>query len=133
HRLSPAGGAPRTRPAGARGAEGEGAARGRSCEPRGARVARRRPRGERHDPCSTPGGRRALASPRGSTTATGKQPRVWSMASTIRDLMSKQLVTLEGSVPIAEAARQMFAADIGAVLVEDNGKVSGIVTDRDIV
>lgn len=55
------------------------------------------------------------------------------MASTIRDLMSKQLVTLEGSVPIAEAARQMFAADIGAVLVEDNGKVSGIVTDRDIV
>jgi len=47
--------------------------------------------------------------------------------------MSQQLVTLESSAPIAEAARQMLAADIGAVLLEDNGKLSGIVTDRDIV
>lgn len=47
--------------------------------------------------------------------------------------MSKQLITLDGSAPISEAAKQMFSADIGAVLVEENGKVCGIVTDRDIV
>jgi CBS domain-containing protein len=51
----------------------------------------------------------------------------------VRDLMSQQLVTLDSSVPLTEAARQMFTADIGAVLVEENGKLSGIVTDRDIV
>jgi CBS domain-containing protein len=55
------------------------------------------------------------------------------MTNTVRDLMSQQLITLESSLPVAEAARQMLAADIGAVLVEDNGKLSGIVTDRDIV
>jgi CBS domain-containing protein len=55
------------------------------------------------------------------------------MATQVRDLMSKQLITLDGSSPISEAAKQMFSADIGAVLVEENGKVCGIVTDRDIV
>jgi CBS domain-containing protein len=55
------------------------------------------------------------------------------MATQVRDLMSKQLITLDGSAPISEAAKRMFSADIGAVLVEENGKVCGIVTDRDIV
>jgi CBS domain-containing protein len=47
--------------------------------------------------------------------------------------MSRQLITLDGSAPVSEAAKQMLSADIGAVLVEENGKVCGIVTDRDIV
>lgn len=47
--------------------------------------------------------------------------------------MSKQLISLDGSAPVSEGAKQMLAADIGAVLVEENGKVCGIVTDRDIV
>jgi CBS domain-containing protein len=55
------------------------------------------------------------------------------MATQVRDLMSKQLIMLDGSAPISEAAKQMLSADIGAVLVEENGKVCGIVTDRDIV
>jgi CBS domain-containing protein len=55
------------------------------------------------------------------------------MATQVRDLMSKQLITLDGSARISEAAKQMLSADIGAVLVEENGKVCGIVTDRDIV
>jgi CBS domain-containing protein len=55
------------------------------------------------------------------------------MTTTVSDLMSKQLVTLDGSMPVSEAAKQMWTADIGAVLVEEDGVVRGIVTDRDIV
>jgi CBS domain-containing protein len=55
------------------------------------------------------------------------------MTTTVQELMSRQLVTLNGDAPISAAAKEMFEADIGAVLVEDDGRVSGIVTDRDIV
>src|SRR4051794_7232598 len=54
------------------------------------------------------------------------------MAKQVRELMSKQLVTLASSSPIVEAARQMRTANVGAVIVQENGKVCGIVTDRDI-
>lgn len=55
------------------------------------------------------------------------------MATTVRDLMSKQLVALDSSTPVSEAAKQMWSSDIGAVLVRDDGIIRGIVTDRDIV
>jgi CBS domain-containing protein len=34
---------------------------------------------------------------------------------------------------LADAAKHMKDGDVGAVLVEDGGKLAGIVTDRDIV
>jgi CBS domain-containing protein len=40
--------------------------------------------------------------------------------------------TGEASATLADAARAMRDDDIGAVLVVDNGAVTGIVTDRDI-
>jgi predicted transcriptional regulator len=54
------------------------------------------------------------------------------MAKKIRELMSKQPVVVMASSPIIEAACQMRAAKVGAVIVEDDGKACGIVTDRDI-
>jgi signal-transduction protein with cAMP-binding, CBS, and nucleotidyltransferase domain len=54
------------------------------------------------------------------------------MAKKVRELMSKQPVKLQSSAPVVEAARQMRSADVGAIIVEENGKPCGIVTDRDI-
>ena len=54
------------------------------------------------------------------------------MAKKVRELISKQPVKLQSSAPVAEAARQMRSADVGAIIVEENSKPCGIVTDRDI-
>jgi CBS domain-containing protein len=54
------------------------------------------------------------------------------MANKVRDVMSEQPITLSNSTPIVEAARRMRAANVGAVIIEENGRPSGIVTDRDI-
>ncbi len=55
------------------------------------------------------------------------------MARLIRDVMTAKPKTLAGSATLAEAARVMRQEDIGDVLVVDDGKPCGIVTDRDIV
>lgn len=55
------------------------------------------------------------------------------MARTVRDVMTENLVTLPRTAPLADAARQMKAADIGDVIVMSNGDMCGVVTDRDIV
>ena len=54
------------------------------------------------------------------------------MAQTIRDVMTTNPVTVEGDRPVTEAARRMRENDTGSIVVLDNGKVAGIVTDRDI-
>lgn len=55
------------------------------------------------------------------------------MARQIRDVMTAKPKTLSASATLAEAARIMRQEDIGDVLVVDEGKPCGIVTDRDIV
>ena len=55
------------------------------------------------------------------------------MGQTIEDVMTKNPVTLSGDSTAMDAARKMREADIGPVLVADNGTIHGIVTDRDIV
>jgi len=55
------------------------------------------------------------------------------MAKTIKDAMSTQPASLPVSATVADAARQMRERDIGDVLVEQEGRLAGIVTDRDIV
>jgi CBS domain-containing protein len=54
------------------------------------------------------------------------------MGKRVREVISKQPIKLDASSPIIEAARQMRGADIGAVIIEENAKPLGIVTDRDI-
>jgi CBS domain-containing protein len=55
------------------------------------------------------------------------------MKQRISELMTPNPVTVPAPASILEAARAMRDSDIGTVVVLDNGKVYGIVTDRDIV
>jgi CBS domain-containing protein len=54
------------------------------------------------------------------------------MGQSIRDVMTSDPQTVPADATLQDAAREM-KGDIGAVLVEDNGNVAGILTDRDIV
>jgi len=55
------------------------------------------------------------------------------MAQSIREVMTADPHTVSSDATLQDAAREMKEDDIGAVLVEDNGTVAGILTDRDIV
>jgi CBS domain-containing protein len=55
------------------------------------------------------------------------------MAQQIRELMTPNPVVLPGTASVHEAAQAMRDADIGDVIVIENQRVCGIVTDRDIV
>ena len=55
------------------------------------------------------------------------------MAQQIRELMTPNPVALPGTASVHEAARAMWDADIGDVIVIEHNQVCGIVTDRDIV
>ena len=52
---------------------------------------------------------------------------------TIRNVMTLKLTTLPMSASVRDAARAMRAANVGDVLVVNNGNLCGIVTDRDVV
>jgi CBS domain-containing protein len=51
----------------------------------------------------------------------------------VADVMTSGPVTIEREQSVAEAAQLMANDDIGDVIVLDNGTVTGILTDRDIV
>lgn len=55
------------------------------------------------------------------------------MSKTIRDLMKTNPISLDSKSPVLEAAKKMRDAHIGNVLVTEDGKLHGIVTDRDLV
>jgi CBS domain-containing protein len=54
------------------------------------------------------------------------------MAS-IRKHVTRDVVTLEASAPIREAAKIMADRKIGSVAVKDGGRIVGLVTERDLV
>jgi len=51
----------------------------------------------------------------------------------IRDVMTSNPRTIEPSTTVQEAAKLMRDEDVGPIPIVENGSVSGIVTDRDIV
>jgi len=55
------------------------------------------------------------------------------MTQLVRDLMTKNPVTMTPDTPVRQAAQAMREQDIGDVLVAEGGQLRGIVTDRDIV
>jgi len=55
------------------------------------------------------------------------------MAETVREVMTDRVVTVPSTASLMDASRAMADHDIGDVIVVDDGNVSGIVTDRDIV
>jgi CBS domain-containing protein len=56
-----------------------------------------------------------------------------SSRQTVREVMTPDPIVLDMSATVRDAARAMRARDIGDVLVASEGKLWGIVTDRDIV
>ena len=53
--------------------------------------------------------------------------------TTVRDIMSTELVTVDPSANVTEAARAMSAGRSGSVLVLQEGSLVGIFTERDIL
>lgn len=51
----------------------------------------------------------------------------------IREAMITDLVTISHNTSIYEAAKKMRDSKIGSIIVTKNGKVVGIVTERDLV
>lgn len=49
----------------------------------------------------------------------------------VKDIMSKELITVEPGTTVFQVAKMMEKGGIGAVLMKKDGTTSGIVTDRD--
>ena len=48
-------------------------------------------------------------------------------------LMQTSIETIDSAVPVQQAAQQMAAKKVGALLVQQDGELKGIVTERDLV
>jgi CBS domain-containing protein len=55
------------------------------------------------------------------------------MPNTVRDLMTSNPKTIQPSTPIVEAAKLMKAEDVGSLPIVDGDRLTGMLTDRDIV
>jgi len=53
--------------------------------------------------------------------------------STVREMMTKKVITMEPDQPIIEAAKLIKAKNIGSVVVVDKGMVIGILTESNFV
>ncbi len=51
----------------------------------------------------------------------------------VQEIMTRDVVTIPSTMTIAEVARAMRENDIGSLPVVDDGKLVGVITDRDIV
>lgn len=54
------------------------------------------------------------------------------MAQKVHEIMTADPATVPVQTPVSEVARLMREQDIGGVLVTDEGRLAGVVTDRDI-
>ena len=50
-----------------------------------------------------------------------------------REHMSRDLLTVESGLSLAEVSARMVEREVGAVLVLDAGRLAGILTERDIL
>ena len=51
--------------------------------------------------------------------------------SEILDGKSSELLTIDGASPVIDAVKQMVDANVGSLLVTEDGRIVGIVTERD--
>jgi CBS domain-containing protein len=73
------------------------------------------------------------ASPRSAERSRARTRAGQAHATTVQDVMVSRVVTIEPSASLADAARAMREANFGMLPVVDAGRVTGIITDRDIV
>jgi CBS domain-containing protein len=55
------------------------------------------------------------------------------MGQIVSDIMTRAPVSLSPEDTVRDAARHMHKANVGAIVVQEQGELRGIVTDRDIV
>lgn len=58
---------------------------------------------------------------------------LWAMSLLVKDVMTKNVMTIESSTPAKKAAELMERHDIGCLIVMNEGKPVGIVTERDML
>jgi len=63
-------------------------------------------------------------------TKVGNPPEEDEMK--VKDVMHKGSTSVELSTPVKEIAKHMRDSDVGAIVVKADGRLVGIVTDRDI-
>ena len=79
------------------------------------------------------GPERPAASPRRRPTiAPGRAP-VIGRDLLVRDVMVEDVVTIDASTTLLDAARRMRDANVGMLPVLADGRLRGVVTDRDLV
>ncbi|MBM2851609.1 MAG: signal transduction protein [Candidatus Nitrosotenuis sp.] len=54
-------------------------------------------------------------------------------ATLVRDIMKKNVISIDSSMTVNDAAKMMDDASIGAIVVLENGIAIGIITERDLV
>ena len=52
---------------------------------------------------------------------------------TVQDIMSAPVMTASSSEPVADAAARMVEAGVGSVVIVEDGRPVGILTERDLV
>jgi CBS domain-containing protein len=55
------------------------------------------------------------------------------MGQMVQDVMTRDPGAVEASAPIIEAAEVMLREDVGSVPILEDGRLAGMLTDRDIV
>jgi predicted transcriptional regulator len=53
--------------------------------------------------------------------------------TTVKDLMVRDVVTIDPAVTLVEAARRMRDHNVGILPLVVNGKLAGVITDRDLM
>jgi CBS domain-containing protein len=51
----------------------------------------------------------------------------------VREIMNKEVITVEGTVTVQEAAKLMNEHNVGCLIVVKNKELTGIVTERDFL
>jgi CBS domain-containing protein len=112
----------------------------RPSTPRGpARTRRRAPTGISNQPPDQEREHQARLPPRGAASEPGWARQAGDTeagelaAATVADVMTEAPASLDAAEPVSRAARAMRERDIGDVLVTQDGRLVGILTDRDIV
>jgi len=57
----------------------------------------------------------------------------WLRGKKVKDVMVQSVTAIDASAPLTEAAEKMRQANVGVLPVIENGRVRGVITDRDLV
>jgi len=50
----------------------------------------------------------------------------------VKDIMTKNVITVDASVTVNQAAKMMEDTNVGSIIITENNTPVGIITDRDL-